>query len=110
MKKLVPNYPLLWAMFGIARLPAEGEELRGVSDAEVTAWQYVTGGDTVTMSEPWASSVKLVTEVRHGSKVVGRAETTLDRRGAPQREARRPQRPGQARSHIPLDRTGRLCA
>ena len=29
MKKLVPNYPLMWAMFGVARLPAEGDELRG---------------------------------------------------------------------------------
>ena len=83
VKKLVPNYPLLWAMFGIARLPAEGEELRGVSDAEVTAWQYVTGGDTVSYVRTLGKHVKLVTEVRHGSEVVGRAETTLDTTGMP---------------------------
>src|SRR5262249_29794515 len=29
VKKMVPNYPLMWAMFGIARLPGEGEALRG---------------------------------------------------------------------------------
>ena len=27
LQKLVPNYPLLWAMFGVARMPAEGAEL-----------------------------------------------------------------------------------
>src|SRR5215212_6711555 len=30
VKKLVPNYPLMWAMFGIARMPDEGAALRGL--------------------------------------------------------------------------------
>src|SRR5215212_7853577 len=30
LKKLVPNYPLMWAMFGIARMPDEGAALRGL--------------------------------------------------------------------------------
>src|SRR3954469_13455638 len=30
VKKLVPNYPLMWAMSGIARMPDEGAVLRGM--------------------------------------------------------------------------------
>ena len=43
MKKLVPNYPLMWGMFGVARLPRPGAELRGLSDGETIAWQYAEG-------------------------------------------------------------------
>src|SRR6476660_10106649 len=31
IKKLVPNYPLMWALLGVARLPDSGATLRGVS-------------------------------------------------------------------------------
>jgi hypothetical protein len=61
--KLVPNYPLMWGMFGVARPPAAGAELRGLDDGGTLAWQYVEGADTV--------------------EIVGRAETTLDSTGAP---------------------------
>src|SRR5437870_4385361 len=40
VKKLVPNYPLMWAMFGVARRPEPGDSLRGVTDGRVVAWQY----------------------------------------------------------------------
>src|SRR3954447_3926554 len=30
--KMVPNYPLMWAMFGVARMPQSGVLLRGVTD------------------------------------------------------------------------------
>jgi hypothetical protein len=83
VKKLVPNYPLMWAMFGIARLPAEGEALRGVSEGDVTAWQYAGASDTVSYVRTAGKRVKLVTEVRHAGEVVGRAETTLDTTGTP---------------------------
>jgi hypothetical protein len=83
VKKLVPNYPLMWAMFGIARQPAEGEALRGVRQGPVTAWQYAGATDTVSYVRTTGKQVKLVTEVRHAGKIVGRAETTLDSAGAP---------------------------
>jgi hypothetical protein len=83
VKKLVPNYPLMWAMFGIARLPAGGEALRGVSEGDVTAWQYAGASDTVSYVRTAGKRVKLVTEVRHAGEVVGRAETTLDTTGTP---------------------------
>jgi len=83
VKKMVPNYPLMWAMFGIARLPGEGEALRGVSEGEVTAWQYADASDTLSYARTGGKQVKLVTEMRHAGKIVGHAETTLDSTGAP---------------------------
>src|SRR6476469_3734163 len=59
VKKLVPNYPLMWAMFGIARLPADGEALRGVSQGAVTAWQYADATDTVSYARTGGKQVKL---------------------------------------------------
>jgi hypothetical protein len=83
VKKLVPNYPLMWAMFGVARLPENGDSLRGLSDGTVTAWQYVHAADTVDYVRTGGKNGKLVAEVRHAGKVVGRAETTLGADGAP---------------------------
>ena len=83
VKKLVPNYPLMWAMFGVARLPETGDSLRGLSDGRVVAWQYAGATDTVSYVRTAGKSGRLVTEVRQGGKVVGRAETTLDSAGVP---------------------------
>jgi hypothetical protein len=83
VSKLVPNYPLLWAMFGVARLPANGDSLSGVVHGDLTAWRYIDGADTVSYSHTAGTAGKLVAEVRHGGELVGRAETTLDGDGAP---------------------------
>ena len=83
VKKLVPNYPLMWAMFGVARLPEQGDSLRGLADGSTVAWQYVNATDTVSYVRTNGKPSRLVTEVRQGGKVVGRAETTLDAAGAP---------------------------
>jgi hypothetical protein len=81
--KLVPNYPLLWAMFGVARLPENGDSLSGIVRDDVTAWRYADGVDTVSYKRTAGRAGKLVTEVRHAGQLVGRAETTLDSNGAP---------------------------
>ncbi len=83
IEELVPNYPLLWALFGVARLPGEGAVLRGHGDAKFTAWQYAEASDTVDYVHTVGSPAKLVAEVRQGGKVVGRAETTLTPDGKP---------------------------
>ena len=83
VKKLVPNYPLMWALLGVARLPEAGDSLVGVSDGTITAWRYAGAADTVEYVRTAGKPGKLVTEVRHAGKVVGRAETTLDGSGAP---------------------------
>jgi hypothetical protein len=85
VKKLVPNYPLLWAMLGIARLPEPGEALRGAADGKVVTWQYAGTVDTVSYARTAGPHGKLITEVRHAGSVVGRAETTLDSAGVPLR-------------------------
>ena len=83
VKKLVPNYPLMWAMFGVARMPEPGDSLRGLADGETTAWQYANATDTVSYVRTAGKAGRLVAEVRQGGKVVGRAETTLDSAGVP---------------------------
>jgi hypothetical protein len=85
VKKLVPNYPLLWAMLGVARLPDEGEALRGATEGGVTTWQYAGPTDTVNYARTAGPHGKLVAEVRHAGTVVGRAETMLDSAGTPLR-------------------------
>lgn len=83
VRKLVPNYPLLWAMFGIARLPEPGDSLRGFTKGSSTMWQYAGSADTVEYVRTTGSPGRLIAEVRHEGKVVGRAETTMDGAGAP---------------------------
>jgi hypothetical protein len=85
VKKLVPNYPLLWGMLGVARLPDDGEALRGGANGTVTTWQYAGATDTVSYARTAGPRGKLVTEVRHAGEVVGRAEAMLDSAGAPLR-------------------------
>src|SRR5215213_3455515 len=72
VKKLVPNYPLMWAMFGVARLPEQGDSLRGLADGSTVAWQYVNATDTVSYVRTTGKPRRLVAEVRQAGKVVGR--------------------------------------
>jgi hypothetical protein len=83
VSKLVPNYPLMWGMFGVARPPSPGAELRGLADGETLAWQYVDGADTVEYARTRGRTPTMVTQVRRAGEIVGRAETTLDSTGAP---------------------------
>jgi hypothetical protein len=81
--KLVPNYPLMWGMFGVARLPDAGAELRGLADGPVTAWRYVEAGDTIEYLRTRGRPTRMVTVVRRAGELLGRAEATLDSAGAP---------------------------
>jgi hypothetical protein len=81
--KLVPNYPLMWAMFGVAREPPEGVELTGVADGNVLAWQYAGAADTVVYAHTTGTSERLVAEVRQAGTLIGRAETTFGSDGTP---------------------------
>jgi hypothetical protein len=81
--RLVPNYPLMWAMFGVARMPLEGVELRGLSRDSITAWQYAGAIDTVQYARTAGDPVRFVAEVRQAGKLIGRAETTLQPDGVP---------------------------
>lgn len=85
VKKLVPNYPLLWGMLGVARPPDSGAALRGLVDGPVTAWRYAGPTDTVSYAFTRGNPGRLVTEVRQQGKLLGRVETELDSTGAPRR-------------------------
>jgi hypothetical protein len=81
--RLVPNYPLMWAMFGVARLPPEGASIRALSAGATVAWQYGRGSDTIDYARTTGSPGKLVAEVHQAGKLLGRAETTVGADGAP---------------------------
>jgi hypothetical protein len=83
IKKLVPNYPLMWAMFGVARMPEDGEELRGLNHDGVTVWQYAGPADTIDYLRSTGPSGRFVAEVHRAGELVGRVETTLDSAGRP---------------------------
>jgi hypothetical protein len=81
--KLVPNFPLMWAMFGIARMPPEGAELRGLATDSLTAWQYAGVSDTVDYVRITGDPSRFIAQVHHAGEVIGRAETTLAPDGTP---------------------------
>jgi hypothetical protein len=83
ISRLVPNYPLMWAMFGVARLPQGGVELRGLANGTTTAWQYAGATDTVQYARTSDEPGRFIAEVRQRGKLLGRAETTLAADGAP---------------------------
>jgi hypothetical protein len=81
--KLVPNYPLMWAMFGIAQQPSPAVELRGLSQGSVTAWQYAGAADTIEYVRTAGNPGRLVAQVHRAGELIGRSETTLAPNGAP---------------------------
>jgi hypothetical protein len=83
ISRLVPNYPLMWAMFTIARLPPGGVALRGLIVDSTRAWQYAGAADTVEYARISGSSGRFLAEVRQSGKLIGRAETTLGPDGTP---------------------------
>ena len=74
--KLVPSYPLLWAMLGRARPPVGGAELRGRQDDKATAWRYISGADTVDYLRS-GDGLRLMAEVRQAGKRIGIVTTTF---------------------------------
>jgi hypothetical protein len=81
--KLVPNYPLMWAMFGIARAPDSVAVLSGISNHEVVAWQYAGASDTIVYARSVKEPHRLITEVRNSGTLIGRVETTFNPEGTP---------------------------
>jgi len=83
VRKLVPNYPLFWAMLGIARAPNPGSSVRKVADGIVTAWQFVSAGDTVEYIREAGPAGRLIAEVRQDGRRIGRVETKFGPDGLP---------------------------
>lgn len=83
IRKLVPNYPLFWAMLGIVRRPPAGSAVRGFADQRITAWQFTTGSDTVEYVLERGPPTRLLAEVRQAGNRLGRVETRFGADGFP---------------------------
>lgn len=81
--QLVPDYSLLWAMFGVTRMPNPRASIRGVDDGGTMTWEYALGGDTVVYVRRTVSPGKVTAEVRRAGRVFGRVETKLAANGVP---------------------------
>jgi hypothetical protein len=81
--QVVPNYPLLWAMFGVARMPDAGASFRGLDDTRITVWEYASQGDTVVYSRSKDAPVRFIAEIRRAGRLYGRVETRLSTSGQP---------------------------
>ena len=82
ISRLVPSYPLMWAMFGAARLPDRSAVLTGGQNGATTEWRYVTGADTIAYVHVTGAPSHLLAEVRQAGRLIGRVDATLgsDRR------------------------------
>jgi hypothetical protein len=85
IEKLVPNYPLMWALLGVARMPAQGADLRGSSEGARTVWEYAVGADTIAYVRTGGPDGRLLAEVREAGRLIGRVETTLGAAGEPRK-------------------------
>ncbi len=74
--ELVPGIALLWAVLGVARAPAGGDELAGLEQDGRTAWRYARGTDTVSYLRVAGDPVTLSAEVRRAGSVIGRSQLT----------------------------------
>jgi hypothetical protein len=82
VKDMVPNYPLLWAMFSVAMGPSDSDALRGLIDGQQVFVEYADGADTVEyLWQPHAKPARFYAVARHAGKLVGRVETRLDAEG-----------------------------
>ena len=75
--RLVPNYPLMWAMFGVARMPPESVTVRALSTSSAQAWQFAGARDTVAYARSpgdagrlaWTRASEAITELEEASQV-----------------------------------------
>jgi len=85
VRKLVPDYPLFWAMLGSALPPARGAGVRRFSDSALTAWQFALAQDTLEYVQLLSGTRKFLLEVRRRGRPLGRVETQLRPDGWPAR-------------------------
>jgi len=81
--RLIPSYPLMWAMFGVMRPPPLGAAVRGYRAEGVTAFESVTGADTMSYRLTMAPSHALRAEWRRAGVVMGLVDARLNPDGSP---------------------------
>jgi len=83
VEDLVPSFPLLWALLGVAMPPHAGARLAGSEQEGRVAWRYADGADTVEYLRQVGDPMTFSAEVRRAGKVVGRTKVTIRPDGAP---------------------------
>jgi hypothetical protein len=83
VRKLVPNYPLFWAMLGAAMPPAAVNGARRYADSTLAAWQFALEQDTLEYIQLLSGPRKFLLEVRRQGRTLGRVETRLRPDGLP---------------------------
>jgi hypothetical protein len=83
VQRLVPSYPILWAILGQVRYPVADDQVSGLETERVRAWRYVNGADTVDYVVTRSGTRQLVADVRQGNRRIGRVVTTFDENGWP---------------------------
>jgi hypothetical protein len=83
VEDLVPSYPLLWSLVGVALKPPADAKLTGLQLEGRAAWQYASGADTVSYLRIDGNPSTLSAEVRRAGKVIGRTTTTVRPDGSP---------------------------
>lgn len=83
LDRIIPAYPLLWAMLGITRPVVQGTVSRAMADSSSAAWEVVVGADTVEYVRAAGPAPALTALVRSAGRLIGRVETRYDSTGAP---------------------------
>jgi hypothetical protein len=83
VEELVPSFPLLWALLGVAMEPHPGYRLAGLEEGGKAAWRYTDGADTVEYLRQAGDPAAFSAEVRRAGKVIGRTRITIRPDGTP---------------------------
>ncbi|MEO8634922.1 MAG: hypothetical protein ABI587_06560 [Gemmatimonadales bacterium] len=83
VEDLVPSFPLLWALLGVALSPAPQATLAGLESEGRVAWRYALGPDTVAYLRVTGDPGTLSAEVRRAGKVIGRTRVSVRTDGSP---------------------------
>lgn len=83
LDKIIPSYPLLWAMLGVARRPPAGALLRAAERGDSLSWEYAAAADTVEYVRVTGPAPSLTALVRQEGRIIGRVETMLGANGLP---------------------------
>lgn len=81
--RLIPSYPLMWAMFGVMRPPPIGAGIRGTTSEGGTSWEWADGTDTLRYRTPRSGAGTFRAEWQRAGITMGIVETRLDAAGAP---------------------------
>lgn len=81
VRRLIPNFPLLWALIGQARPPAAGDSVVAFTSDRLVAWRYISGADTTDYLLARSPRRELVVDVRVAGQRLGRVYTIFGDNG-----------------------------